>query len=562
MASSIRGSGMDELGVTRIAVARERGLAPGGRLREVLFANPLARLALVVLVVLHTVAIFAPWIASDRPFVLRAIDRGGYEAALRTLSAVAASAGRILERSDPPEEKRRQLEVEHRAALERSAKLEGVLTPADRASLVSYRELFESMLAAEDRGDHARALELAGKTEARARELRAELASADPAHPERGGKSLAAERSFPFLASLSGLEVFAMLAWIWLVVGPLRAVLFRRDPGKPIARARTTLVVLVLAGALAVIWEWKRPTAAGPLEASPYKAALDAGELVPRARPLFAPLPYGYAETHALEGYSPPSWTASARAESRPPGYPGARARAGEPGLDSRWRFLAGTDELGRDLLTRMIWGARTSLAIGLSSALLLTLLGVVFGALAGYFGGWTDVIVLRTIEILQSIPALVLVLFAMAFTDPRIVPPAIAIVLLIALVRWTTAARLVRAEFLRLREREFVLAARGLGYSPARTILVHVLPNTLGPILVHAAFAVSAGILTESAISFLGLGVQYPEASWGALVGQARNPAQWWIQLFPGLLIFATVTCYNVVGDAVREALDPRARG
>jgi peptide/nickel transport system permease protein len=126
--------------------------------------------------------------------------------------------------------------------------------------------------------------------------------------------------------------------------------------------------------------------------------------------------------------------------------------------------------------------------------------------------------------------------------------------------VRWTGAARLVRGEFLRLREREFVLAARALGFSDGRLILRHLLPNALGPLIVHAAFAVAVGILIESAISFLGFGIRYPEASWGTLINESRNPAHWWIQLFPGLLIFLTVTSYNLVGDALRDALDPKS--
>jgi peptide/nickel transport system permease protein len=221
---------------------------------------------------------------------------------------------------------------------------------------------------------------------------------------------------------------------------------------------------------------------------------------------------------------------------------------------------LAGTDSLGRDLAARMLWGGRVSLSVGLLSAALLTFIGALVGALAGYFGGWVDFVVLRLIEVLQSIPAFFLVLLAMAFTDPRVVPPVIAIVVAIACVRWTGAARLVRGEFLRLREREFVLAARALGFSDGRLILRHLLPNALGPLIVHAAFAVAVGILIESAISFLGFGIRYPEASWGTLINESRNPAHWWIQLFPGLLIFLTVTSYNLVGDALRDALDPKS--
>jgi peptide/nickel transport system permease protein len=148
-----------------------------------------------------------------------------------------------------------------------------------------------------------------------------------------------------------------------------------------------------------------------------------------------------------------------------------------------------------------------------------------------------------------------------MAFTDPKVVPPIIAIVVVIALIRWTGVARLVRGEFLRLREQEFVLAARALGFSSRRTMFRHVLPNAMSPVLVSAAFAVAAGILTESAVSFLGFGISEPASSWGALVNENKNPEYWWVQVFPGVLIFLTVTCYNLVGDAVRDALDPKMK-
>jgi peptide/nickel transport system permease protein len=153
--------------------------------------------------------------------------------------------------------------------------------------------------------------------------------------------------------------------------------------------------------------------------------------------------------------------------------------------------------------------------------------------------------------------------LASLAFIDPKEVsiPPIFIIVVVIALVRWTGAARLVRGEFLRLREQEFVLAANALGFSNMRTIFRHVLPNALSPVLVNAAFSVAAGILTESAVSFLGFGVQHPEASWGSLVNESKSPEFWWIQVFPGVLIFITVTCYNLVGDAVRDALDPKMK-
>ena len=181
----------------------------------------------------------------------------------------------------------------------------------------------------------------------------------------------------------------------------------------------------------------------------------------------------------------------------------------------------------------------------------------MIIGSLAGYFGGWVDIGI--GIEILQSIPAFFLILLALAFTDPETVPPMFAIVLVIAIVRWTGVARLVRGEFLRLREQEFVVASQALGFTSRRTIFRHVLPNAMSPVLVAAAF-VAAGILTESAVSFLGFASASPTPP-GGNRQRVAQPGEWWIQIFPGVAIFVTVTCYNLVGDAIRDAIDPKMK-
>jgi peptide/nickel transport system permease protein len=171
------------------------------------------------------------------------------------------------------------------------------------------------------------------------------------------------------------------------------------------------------------------------------------------------------------------------------------------------------------------------------------------------------DLVLSRIIELILCFPAFFLILMVMAFVDPQVVPPIIAIVVVIGLINWTGVARLARGEFLKLREQEFVVAAQALGLSPLRTIFRHILPNAMGPILVSGAFAVAAGILIESGLSFLGFGVTEPIPSWGALVNVSRNPEHWWVILFPGLLIFITVSCYNLVGEAIRDAVDPRLK-
>jgi peptide/nickel transport system permease protein len=235
--------------------------------------------------------------------------------------------------------------------------------------------------------------------------------------------------------------------------------------------------------------------------------------------------------------------------------------RAAEPERNSPWRHLLGTDGLGRDLMVRLLYGGRVSLSIGLVSAFLLVVIGTIIGSIAGYFGKRVDLALSRFIEVVLCFPAFYLILFAAAMVDPEQVAPIVAITIIIALVRWTGVARLARGEFLRLRELDFVVASRALGFSSARTIFRHILPNALGPILVAGAFAVAAGILTESTVSYLGFGVQHPVPSWGSLINESKSPEHWWIQVFPGALIFATVVCYNLVGEALRDALDPKMR-
>jgi peptide/nickel transport system permease protein len=236
--------------------------------------------------------------------------------------------------------------------------------------------------------------------------------------------------------------------------------------------------------------------------------------------------------------------------------------RPGEPARNSPWRHPLGCDGLGRDLLVRLVYGARVSLSVGLLSAAALFAIGAVVGVLAGYFGGWIDLLLSRGIEVVLCFPAFFLVLLVLSTTDPDVLPPVLAISLVIALVGWPSVARLVRAQVLALRDAEFVVAARALGVPPARVLLVHVLPNAVGPAIVAASFAVGGGALVEAALSYLGFGVRVPVPSWGSLVNESRSAEHWWLQLFPGLAILVSVACYNLVGDAVREALDPRAPG
>jgi peptide/nickel transport system permease protein len=220
---------------------------------------------------------------------------------------------------------------------------------------------------------------------------------------------------------------------------------------------------------------------------------------------------------------------------------------------------LLGTDPLGRDVLSRIIYGSQVSLKVGFVAVGLATLIGLLVGALAGYYGGWMDQVLMRLVDLMLCFPAFFLILAVIAILEPSIWN----IMVVIGLTSWMGVARLVRAEFLSLREREFVMAARALGASDARLIWRHLLPNALAPVMVSATLGVAGAILTESALSFLGLGVQPPTPSWGNILTAGKDNIEiaWWLSLFPGLAILVTVMSYNLLGEGVREAIDPRLK-
>jgi peptide/nickel transport system permease protein len=223
---------------------------------------------------------------------------------------------------------------------------------------------------------------------------------------------------------------------------------------------------------------------------------------------------------------------------------------------DEHHRF--GTDDLGRDVFARVIHGARVSLSVGFAATAIALVIGSFLGALAGYYGGAADWIVSRLIEIVLCFPFLLLVLAIVALFRPSFLTVLVAL----GVTSWTTEARFMRGEFLRIREMEFAQAARASGARDARIIFRHLLPNALAPVLVSASFGVASAILTESALSFLDMGVPPPTPSWGNILTIAERHIDyaWWLLVFPGVAIFLTVAAFNIIGDRVRDALDPRS--
>ncbi len=224
------------------------------------------------------------------------------------------------------------------------------------------------------------------------------------------------------------------------------------------------------------------------------------------------------------------------------------------------FEHLLGTDQLGRDVLSRMLYGSRISLSVGFVAVAISIFIGILVGALAGYYGRWVDSFLMRFVDIMLCFPTFFLILTVVALLGPSI----FNIMLVIGITSWMGTSRFVRAEFLSLRERDFVQAARALGVKDRRIIFKHILPNGLAPVFVTATLDVATAILVEAGLSFLGFGVQPPAPSWGNILTEGRTYIfdAWWLTVFPGFAILITVLSFNLLGEGLRDSIDPRLRG
>jgi peptide/nickel transport system permease protein len=495
--------------------------------------RPLAVAGAIALALFFAAAAWAPVLANDRPLRFVGVDRGAATQAWRVAHLECRGlAGGLADGDRTVAQARESVEVVRGRLQALALWLPESMGPAVDRTL----EDLEAAAAAMEAGLPADPGTRTGKRPVEAARFRA-VATAVVSALEPGADVPLREVSrWPALDVLDGIDIALLVLPISILLAwPL---LLRRGARlrRPMAFAVAALVPALLAG-----FAW---TAAGgaATDATDWAGGLEKNAIVARVL-VMAPVPWGINQNDLA---------AIAQAPSS--------------------EHLLGTDENGRDLLARLLWGSRVSLSVGFFAVGIYVFIGVVVGSVAGYMLGWVDIVVSRIVECVICFPVFFLILVIVAFLRDRQLsfrgvefeaPQLLVIMLVIGVTGWTGVSRLVRAEFLRLKSLDFVMAARALGASGTRTIFRHILPNAMAPVLVAATFGVAGAILVESSLSFLGLGITVPRPSWGGMLFSARGyeHRSVWLFLWPGLAIFTVITCYNLVGEAVRDAMDPRLR-
>lgn len=472
-----------------------------------LVRNRLALLGFAMVCIVATVAAFVPFLANDKPLVIHCTMPDDYEAAYYSVLDAAEQIAAILPWTV---DTLPQVLEDWEVLLRNIERMQTQLGGEDREDLKELRSR-TTMLEAPPEGVRGMWVKWRDEFEARF--------AVDQT-------SLVPRYYFPLIRTLRPIELFFIVLWFAAVI---QWIIRRRSPPTWRRAGRVAL----LAAALSIAWNLAVPDRVYPTGYFKKRLAEASFALMP-------PVPYGETESIETDRMAPPTWTLP------------AQERGGN------YHFL-GTDLIGRDVMSRMVYGARIAMVIGFVAVSIYVTIGIIVGAFAGYFRGSVDIIVSRVIEIVICFPVLFLILIVLAMLRPSI----INIMVVIGLTWWTGVARLTRGEFFRIVNLDYVSAVQALGGSSFRIIFRHILPNGIGPILVVASFGIASAILVESALSFLGFGVPQPFASWGTLLNEGRDNIQgtWWLTVFPGIAIFVTVTAWNLFGEGLRDAIDPRMK-
>ncbi|QDV30176.1 Glutathione transport system permease protein GsiD [Planctopirus ephydatiae] len=504
----------------------------------------LAVCAAILMIVEIMIAVFAPFIANDRPMAFRGVNRFEFQQLIQTVESLMAMANGESRQESGAAKKVYPVLEKARSLLETAAAEIDVSTSNGSESHQQFEGLIRRIQDMQKPlgsfPDQTSALppELIQGIQALLKDVKTLKKSELP--------PLLSRWYFPALVQLNGIDfwfIAAAIFWpVWWLTTRLWTFAYRQP---------RWLQLLVLAGVptlAAGIWVEINPSR---LDQTNYKQGVLTAYDFSRTAPVIFdvvvwPLvPFGIDEYDTTNQTQPPAFSLK------------EPQKLATPWDRPHW---LGTNHNGVDLLTLLIWGARISLSVGLVAVLIYMSIGIVLGALAGYFRGWVDILISRLIEVVICFPTLFLVLTIVALLKPSL----INIMIVIGLTGWTGVARLVRSEFLRLVNQEFVLAGKSIGFSSTRLIFRHILPNALAPVVVAATFGIAGAILLESSLSFLGLGVRVPTPSWGTILSEGRTRLLQapWQMTYPGFAIFITVTCYNLIGEALRDAADPRLRG